>query len=76
MILPYKGIYYFLFKSFWISASTYCNTGGLGWTLAALANDKDSKASPKAAFSGTAVESIFMIVKKQARKESVCNSYN
>lgn len=56
--------------------STYCKTGSSGWTAVTLANDKDSKASAKAAFGDTAVESTLMIVKKQARKESVWNSYN
>lgn len=48
--------------------SIFCSTGGSGWTLVKLANDKDSKASAKVPCSGVAVEFPLMTVKNKPAK--------
>lgn len=45
-----------------------CSTGGSGWTLVKVANDKDSKASVKVPCSGMAVESPLMNAKNKPAK--------
>lgn len=45
-----------------------CSTGGSGWTLVKLANDKVSKASAKVPCSGMAVESTLMNIRNKPAK--------
>lgn len=49
---------------------TFCSPGGSVWTLAKLANDKDSKVSAKVAGSGMAVESYINVKNKPAKRLS------